>query len=219
MSELKLVIFDLDGTLINAYPAIYRSFNYTMHQMERPLQRQDVIKAAVGWGDANLLKPFLKPACLDSALSIYRKHHRLALLKGAKLYPRVKYLLAYLKRKKIKLAVASNRPTVFSLILIKHLGLKKYFDYILCGDKVTYGKPNPEILFKIMDRLKVKPAESLFVGDMVIDAQAGRRAGVRTGIVTTGSSSISEIKRQKPLFLLRKIADLPTCGLFSPLTS
>jgi len=214
MKDIKLVIFDLDGTLIDAYPAIVRSFNYAMQRLHYLTQGKLTIRRAVGRGDENLLKPFIKLKDLKAALFLYRRHHKVALLKGARLFPRVYKVLAYLKNKDYKLAVASNRPTRFSWILIRHLKLDKYFDYVLCADKLRYIKPHPEILNKIMRKFKAKPRQTLYVGDMTIDAQTGRRAKVKTILVTTGSSTRKEIQKEKPYRIIRRIADLITsCGL------
>jgi len=208
MPKTKLIIFDLDGTLVDAYPAIIRSLNYTLRRTGYPVQDSLTIRRAVGWGDANLLRPFVKEKDLNKALSIYRRHHALSLMKYSRLFPGVDALLLNLKDKGYKLAVASNRPTRFSWILIRSLGLAKFFDYVLCADRLKQGKPHPEILTKIMRRFSAKPSQALYVGDMVIDAQAGRRARVRTLIVTTGSSSLGEIKKEKPYKIIRKIKEL-----------
>ncbi|MDD5730069.1 MAG: HAD family hydrolase [Candidatus Omnitrophica bacterium] len=208
MRGVKLVIFDLDGTLIDAYAAIIESFNYTMRKLDYPLQSARAIRRAVGWGDALLLKPFVKPKELKAALDIYRSHHEVSLLKYSRLLPGTKPVLRYLKAKKLKIAVASNRPTRFSLILINHLKLKKYFDYVLCADKLKRGKPDPSILKGIMSKFRARPVETVYVGDMAIDAQAGRRGGVRTVIVSGGSSTLAEIRKEKPWRIVRKQADL-----------
>jgi len=208
MFKPKLIIFDLDGTLINAYPAIIRSFNYTLRKLGYPPQDKLTIRRTVGWGDENLLKPFIKLNDLKKALKIYRKHHKNALIKESFLFNKVKKLLVYLKNKNYLLAVASNRPTKFSLILLKHLKIKKYFDYILCADKLKHIKPHPEILNKIMQRFSVSSSQAVYVGDMAIDAQAGRRAKVKTIIVTTGSSTKEEIKKQKPYRIISQISEL-----------
>jgi len=208
MKQIRLIIFDLDGTLVDAYPAIIQSFNYTMQRLNYPSQSSLIIRRAVGWGDENLLKPFLNLRDLKRAIFIYRRHHKTALLKKAHLFPKVKMLLRYLKTKGYKLAVASNRPTRFSWILIRHLGLRKYFDLVLCADKLKHIKPHPEILNKIRQKFSLKPAQTLYAGDMAIDAQAGRRAKVKTIMVTTGSSTRQEIKKEKPYLIISKIADL-----------
>jgi len=208
MKDIKLIIFDLDGTLINAYPAIMSSFNYTMHRLNYPKQKVLAIRRAVGWGDENLLKPFIKGKDLPRALAIYRKHHKRALLKESRLFPDVDKVLTYLKKQGYRLAVASNRPSLFSGILIRHLKLKKYFDYVLCADKLKHIKPHPYILNRIMHKFSLKPKEAIYVGDMVIDAQAGRRARVKTIMVTTGSSTKQEIAKEKPYRILAKIREL-----------
>ena len=208
MGCIKLIIFDLDGTLVDAYPAIISSFNYTMQKLKLPVQDALTIRRAVGWGDENLLMPFIKEKDVPGAVSIYRKHHKLALLKESSLFPKADKVLAYLKNQGYILAVASNRPSRFSWILIRHLKLKKYFDYVLCADKLKHIKPHPEIINKIMQRFALRPKQTLYVGDMTIDAQAGRRAKVKTVIVTTGSSTKSEIKKEGPYRIIAKISEL-----------
>lgn len=208
MKDIRLIIFDLDGTLVNAYPAIISSLNFTLRRLNYPPQNNLVIRRAVGWGDANLLRPFVNLKDLEKALVIYRRHHKTALLKGARLFPNVERLLRNLKDKGYKLAVASNRPTHFSLILIRHLGLKRYFDYILCADRLKHIKPHPEILNKIRQRFHLQAAQILYVGDMTIDAKAAKRAGIKAIMVTTGSSTKKEIEKEKPYRIIRKVADL-----------
>lgn len=208
LAAIKLVIFDLDGTLIDAYTAITKSFNYVLDKLGYKPRSALVIRRAVGWGDKKLLKPFVKTQDLDRALSLYRRHHAASLVKYSCVLPGVHRVMSYLKNKRYKLAVASNRPTRFSWILIRHLKLKKYFDYVLCSDKLRSGKPSPEIINRVMHRFKVRPFETMYVGDMSIDVQAGKRAGVMTVIVTSGSSTKKEIEAERPTVILKKAADL-----------
>jgi HAD superfamily hydrolase (TIGR01509 family) len=208
MKNIELVVFDLDGTLINAYPAIIDSFNYTMQRLKLAKQRPLTIRQAVGWGDKNLLRPFVNKSRLSTAVSIYRRHHRATILKKSRLFKRAEEVLTRLKHKGYKLAVASNRPTKFSWILIKGLKLDKYFDYVLCADRLDHIKPHPEILNRIIERFQISPQKAVYVGDMVIDAQAGRRANIKTVIVTTGSSSKREIKKERPYRIINKISQI-----------
>ena len=208
MKDIKLAIFDLDGTLVDAYEAITRSFNYTMKKYGYPPQDPLVIRRAVGWGDRNLLKPFVKKCDLHKALSVYRRHHRLSLLKYSRLIKGVRRILDYLKAKNYQLAVASNRPTLFSRLILRHLKLDRYFTYVLCADKLKHGKPHPEILQRIMRRLSVRPQETVYVGDMPIDAEAARRTAIRAVIVTGGSGIKNEIRAEKPYLVIRNILAL-----------
>jgi phosphoglycolate phosphatase len=206
--EIKLVIFDLDGTLINSYKAITSSFNYVMRYFGKQPKSVGDIRKAVGWGDGFLLKPFLNKEDLDLGLRIYRRHHQSSLKSQARLYPGVRELLKYLKDKGYKLAVASNRPTRFSLIILRVLKLRNYFDYVLCADKLKRGKPHPQILNLIRKRFYLKPRQVLYVGDMVIDLLAGKNAGIKTILVTTGSSSRAEIAKHTPYLSIRRVRDL-----------
>jgi len=208
MQNIKLVIFDLDGTLLDAYAAIASSFNYVMRKLGLKSQSISTLRRLVGWGDINLLKPYLRQGDLKYALSLYRSHHKYSLLKHAHLYPYARSLLRRLKEKGYKLAVASNRPSEFSRILLRHLDIGIFFDAVLCADQVRYGKPHPEMLNKIVKRFALKKPQALYVGDMVIDAQAGRRAKINTVIVTSGSSSRLDIKREQPFRIISAISRL-----------
>ncbi|MCX5693796.1 MAG: HAD family hydrolase [Candidatus Omnitrophica bacterium] len=208
MKNIKLIIFDLDGTLIDAYSAIEKSFNYLMRNLGLRTQSSNTIRRLVGWGDVNLFKPYVLPKDLKRALKLYRSHHKHSLLKYSHLYPQVRTLLRRLKNKGYKLAVASNRPSKFSRILLKHLGLSGFFNYVLCADQSKHSKPHPEMLNRIVKRFALKKSQALYVGDMAIDAQAGRRAKINTIIVTSGSSSKSEIRREQPFKIIPAIGDL-----------
>jgi len=208
MEKIKLVIFDLDGTLIDAYQAIEKSLNFVLRHFGLAAQDGQKIRQAVGWGDLNLLKPFLKKDQLAEGICLYRKDHQASLKKYARLYPQVRILLEYLKKKGYRLAVASNRPTKFSLIILRVLKIKDYFDYLLCADKLKFGKPHPLILNTIRKKFRVSADQALYVGDMVIDLLAGKRAGMRTIIVTTGSSNKKEIAASQPYLIIKSIKDL-----------
>jgi len=208
MKKIRLIIFDLDGTLFDAYPAIMDSFNYTMKKFKFPLRSALTIRRAVGHGDENLLRPFVDSGKLKKALSVYRRHHRIALLKGSRMFPRAKEMLLRFKRSGYRLAVASNRPTEFSMILIRKMGLSGVFDFILCADKLNTRKPHPGIIRSILRHFSFKPQEAVYVGDMAIDIQAGKRAKVRTFAVPTGSDSRQALRGEKPYRLINRISDL-----------
>lgn len=206
--RIKLVIFDLDGTLVDAYEAIADSFNFTMQKLSFAAKPFLTIKKAVGYGDEALLSPFVGKENLKKALSIYRKHHRLSLKKKSYLLPGAKKVLAYLKNKKYILSVASNRPRKFSEIVLKHLGIKKFFAYILCADQIKKPKPYPDIINRIRKIFSASKKATLYVGDMVVDVKAGKNAEVTTIAVLSGSCSRKEIIKSKPDFILKDVRGL-----------
>jgi phosphoglycolate phosphatase len=205
---MQLIIFDLDGTLIDAYTAIEKSFNFVMRKLGLKTKSASLLRRLVGWGDLNLLKPHVPARDLKQALNLYRAHHQLSLLKYSHLYPRTRDILRRLRAKGYKLAIASNRPNKFSHILLKHLKIEKFFDAVLCADQAKHGKPHPEMLNKLVRRFSFKKSQAIYIGDMVIDAQAGRRAKIKTIIVTGGSSSKLAIKNEHPFKIIPDIGCL-----------
>jgi len=182
--------------------------NYTLQKLGLKKHSDNAIKRAVGWGDKALLLPFFGKERLEVALKIYRKHHKKSLKEKSKFMPYAQRLLSYLSKKGYKLAVASNRPHKFSDILLRHLNIKRLFDYLLCKDQIKFGKPHPSILNKIMHKLRVSRKQTLYVGDMAIDVCTGRRAKVTTYAVTTGSSTLAELKKERPDFISRDLSKL-----------
>ncbi len=206
--KLQLIIFDLDGTLVDAYPAVASSVNFTLQALGFVKKDKETIRRAVGWGDRQLLTTFVGEKLVDKALKIYRRHHAQALKTGTHFLPGALKVLKTLKKQKYKLAIASNRPTRYTLIILKILEIRDYFNYVLCADKLKKGKPDPQILLKILERMKVPADEALYAGDMTIDVQTGKRAKVKTVAVTTGSSEFQELNALKPLCIIPRIDDL-----------
>ncbi len=205
---ITLVIFDLDGTLVNAYPAVCSSVNYTLQCLGFPKRTYAQVKSAVGLGDRQLMAQFTGEAMADQALAMYRRHHAKALTTGVRCLSGTRVLLKFLKSKGCRLAIASNRPTKFTRIILDQMDIRRYFDMVLCGDRVQRPKPHPDMLLQIARTLDVPVSQSLYVGDMGIDVIAGRRAGMRTVAVATGSSTIKELKGLQPMGILTKINQL-----------
>ena len=214
---IKLVIFDLDGTLVNAYPAVAKSVNYTLKALGFPLRSDVTIKRSVGEGDRQLMIKFVGPKRADDAMAIYRPHHAKALKsKGmVRFLPGVWGTLNFLKSKGYQLAIASNRPTPFTRIILKVLGAGKFFDVVLCADCAKRPKPYPDMLWTIARRLRIAKRDVVYVGDMTIDIQCARAAGIRMVAVATGSNSKKELKSLKPwriigrMVLLKKVINAP----------
>jgi len=205
----RLVIFDLDGTLVDAYEAIVKSLNFTRAALG--YAKVDVlhVKKAVGKGDRNFIEGFFKKRDRAAALRIYRAHHKKALVGHARLMPYARQTLLRLKKHGLTLAVASNRPAFYSNILVRHLSLRRYFDVILCAKSTHELKPNPKILRMIVRRCRAKPSEAVYVGDMVIDVETARNAHMRSVAITTGSSSRRALLAAKPSFLISRLNQLP----------
>jgi len=197
LNNKKLFIFDLDGTLADAYTAIEKSLNFTLKKIGLAPVGYEKVKRTVGMGDRIFMESFFPEKDIEKALKIYRAHHRKALLRYVKLRPFARRLLYALKRRNKFLAIASNRPNYFTNIILKKLGIRKYFDIVLCADEINSLKPNSKILNTIVKKLSLQKQEALYVGDMVIDAETAERAGINFVFVTGGSSKLQEARKYK----------------------
>lgn len=205
---IKLIIFDLDGTLVNAYRAVEISLNLSLKKFGYSPVNLDMVRRSVGWGDRNLIKKFVKEKEVERILKFYRRHHKTSLLKYSRVIPGAKKALSIFKKRGYKLAIVSNRPRRFTDILLRHLRLRAYFDAVACGRNKLDLKPHPTLLRRVMKNVAVSPKEVFYVGDMVIDIQAGRKAGVKTIAVSGGSSYRRELMRKEPFKLIGSIRDL-----------
>lgn len=205
---LKLIIFDIDGTIVDAYTAIEKSLNYALKKLGYPEAGMRKVRASVGHGDRIFIERHFPGKDVEEGLRLYHAHHEKALLKYAKAVPGAKQLLRDLKKKGYKLAVASNRQPKFSLILLRHLNLLKYFDAVEFARTKKEIKPKPFLIPRIIKKLGVKKDEAFYVGDMTVDVDAGRNAGVRVIAVLGGSSSHSELKKARPCAIARRVSNL-----------
>lgn len=208
MSQVKLYIFDLDGTLVDAYRAVALSINHALKEMGYPQLTDDEVKRSVGWGERILIAQHVREDDIDKTLSIFRQHHRAALKTGVRFLPGARDMLKRLRAAGLRTAVATNRPTRFTHIILKQLNAADFFDYVLCGDKVENPKPAGDMLEQILRKFALTASEAVYVGDMAIDVEAGHAAGLRTVAVLTGSHRREDIEPAKPLAVIEHLRDL-----------
>jgi len=210
MKSVDLIIYDLDGTLIDSREDIAEASNKMLAELGLKKKTADEIAECVGRGVQNLVLGLLgkdHEDKFDKALKLVKKHYGDHLLDHTKLYPGVLDTLEHFKHK--KQVVITNKPEGFSVKILEGLGVMKYFSIVIGGDTVRTKKPSPESVFKILDDLKISAERAIIVGDSSIDIETGKNAKVPVCAVTYGFGRLDEIQKLKPDFITDQLNSLP----------
>jgi phosphoglycolate phosphatase len=184
---IDLVLFDLDGTLINSSRDLCTAINIMRAELSLPALEHDAVLAAIGDGARNLVNrtlPDPPPEPIDEALLRFRAAYAEHLLDTTQPYPGIDALLE--RRAGRPMAVVSNKPERFTRRLVEALGWAELFRPVLGGDSLPTRKPAPEMLVAACAQHGVEPARCAIVGDGPQDIAAGRAAGMRVVAVAWG---------------------------------
>ena len=214
--RFRAVLFDLDGTLADSYAAITASVNHVLQHHGRPTLTEKQVRALVGHGLENLMENILPGIDPKAAAQLYREHHPSVMKSHTKLLPGVEAGLKTLHDSGVKLGVCSNKPSYFTRMLLKIFHIEQFFDVILGPDVVGAPKPEPEMIFKALEKLGVPKEEALYVGDMEVDIETGRRAGIETWVMPTGSHDEATLRAAKAQRLLPGMNDIIAAMMSEP---
>jgi len=210
LPEIRLVIFDLDGTLADTKRDLALSVNAMREFMELSPLPLDAVASYIGQGVTVLIKRALGSQASEDevakGLAFFLQHYSRHLLDNTVAYPGVREALVGLGDR--KLAVLTNKPTGFSREIIAGLGLATYFFEIFGGDSFPLKKPDPIGIKTLMSRAATTAGETLMVGDSDTDVLTGRNAGVWTCGVAYGFGPDSVVKAG-PDLLLDNLRELP----------
>ena len=186
----RLIIFDMDGTLVNSSLTIVNAINYVRAHLGLAPLSAEFILSKVNDHTINPAEVFYEAPAFTKEherlfSAYYSAHHDKELV----LYEGIKGLLERLKKAGKRLAVATNAYRRSTLESLRHLGIINYFDAVACYDDADYkGKPDPTMLLMILRQLNIEPKEAVFVGDGERDALAAKRAKIDYIMVQWGFS-------------------------------
>ncbi|MCS6864998.1 MAG: HAD-IA family hydrolase [Gemmataceae bacterium] len=187
----QAILFDFDGTLADSFAAITASTNHVRNCYGLPPLSEAEVRQFVGYGLVHLMTTLVPGVPVEEAVARYREHHPYVMMTQTRLMPGVAETLPQLAHRGYRMAVCSNKRVEFTQQLVTALGLKDYFACILGPDDVQQrAKPDPAMLLEALNRLKVSPQQAVYVGDMVVDVQTARAAGVPVWLILPPESPL-----------------------------
>jgi phosphoglycolate phosphatase len=192
--NLRLLIFDLDGTLIDSRLDLIHSVNAMLRHLGRPELPGDVVASYVGDGAPMLVRRALgdpeDEALFNQGLQYFLEYYREHKLDFTHVYDGIHEALLAIRQTQNghprQMAILSNKPVNPSRVIVEALGLGEFFGSVYGGNSFATKKPDPEGILTILKETGAKPEESVMVGDSSIDVVAGRNANLWTCGVTYG---------------------------------
>ncbi len=215
----RLIVFDLDGTLIDSAPDLVKAVNYALTILNKPTHSQATIQQWIGNGADVLVKRALLnnwhigeiPDDFEIAFELFKTYYAEHDWVHSRLYDGVLETLQTLKNADFKLACVTNKTARFTNPLMETAGLAPYFDFIASGDTFVEMKPEPLPLLETAKLFNVVPENAWMIGDSINDISAGKRAGFKTIAVSygyAGQHSMAELNADYTVNAILEIVDL-----------
>lgn len=210
--KADLIIFDLDGTLVNSIPDLTDSLNFVSNLRNHKRFTEDGVKSIVGGGVSKLIEDAFEinkndeefQEVLSQFLLFYRNNHS----NRSHLYNNVREVLEYFKAK--KLAILSNKLDIFTKQIVKDFGIDKYFDLVLGATDSIAKKPSAEPIKFILNKINITFDNAIMVGDSEPDIMCATNAGIASVSVTYGYRSKEQLKANSPDFIIDDLTELKT---------
>jgi phosphoglycolate phosphatase-like HAD superfamily hydrolase len=207
--EIDLIIFDLDGTLIDSKRDIVNSMNSTLKGLCLKAKPDETIANFIGYGVRGFIRDSLgseNQGLFKKALKMYEKEYSVHMLDTSRLFPGVLGVLEYLEGK-LKVIITNKRKR-FAKAQLEYFGIAGYFGEIMGGDDETCLKPSPCQPEAILKKYRISSRRAILVGDMAFDVESGKQSGILTCGVTYGIGSKEAILKAKPDFVITNIIQL-----------
>jgi len=205
MKRFDLIIFDLDGTLVDTAPDVHRSINLALAQMQLPAISEAQAKSAIGPGPEHFARIVLgenNTERLASFYELFRPIYYEKCVENSRPFPGIPELLAELNGQ--KMAIASNKRLSFNQRILDELRLAPYFQVLVDPEIAGKSKPAPEMLEYVLRHCEVSAERALMVGDTDNDLLAARAADVKSCAIGWGYAPLEELLPLKPDFHIER---------------
>jgi len=188
--SIELLIFDLDGTLIDSKQDLAHAVNAARRHMGLQPIQDELVYSYVGNGAPTLMRRVMGPEASEeevkTALEYFMAYYKDHMLDCTTLYPGVREALDALHAAGMRMCVLTNKPVRFSELLVQGLGLGEHFFRVYGGNSFEQKKPDPEGVYKLLEEAGVGRERAMMVGDSDVDVRTARNAGIVACGVTYG---------------------------------
>ncbi|HXG94231.1 MAG TPA: HAD family hydrolase [Blastocatellia bacterium] len=214
--KVQLLLFDLDGTLIDTLGDLTSSINLMLDDLGRPPLSKETVGSIIGKGIPTTVyrcltvtHPAEEPpdeTMHREAIRLFHAHYADEMLKTTSLYPGVTETLEHFDNK--RKAVVTSKEAHFTHLMLDHFGIAKYFDAIVGGDTLPARKPDPRPVLEALRLLEGKASDAVMIGDSETDVNAGHNAGTLTCAVAYGYRTAEQLRELSPDFIINRFDEL-----------
>ncbi len=216
LRSARLILFDLDGTLVDSLPDLALSIDQTMVALGLPQPGEAAVGGWLGDGVAALVKRALTNGIdaepdsdlFDRAMPMFMQHYTANNGRVARPYPNALQLLQALRGDGRQLGCVTNKPQAFTEPLLQKLGLHAFLDCVVSGDQVARKKPHPDLLLTACRSTGVATSAAFVVGDSRNDVQAARAAGMPVVCASYGYNQDEDIRNARPDALVDDLCEV-----------
>ena len=209
-----LVLFDLDGTLVDSAADIAEAVNRTLDELGHPREDEATVRSWIGLGTRVLLDSALRhagsTADVDAVMPRLMVHYEDCLLLHARLYPGTVEALDALADAGVAMSMATNKPERMARVLARAMGIDHYFTHVVGGDTLAERKPHAMPLLHLAALHGVAAADALMVGDSEADAGAAKAAGMDLALLRHGYPRDFDLERAGAVAVLDDLTTLPS---------
>lgn len=209
LKNFDLLLFDLDGTLVDSAPDITLAVDATLAARHWPQAGIERVRSWIGNGSRKLIERALTFAVQDFDAALHETVHSEFLLEYAKhngpetrVFDGVREFLQHCAALQKKMACVTNKPEHLAKQLVAHLGMDHYFSLVIGGDTFPQRKPDPTALLFCCEKLDVPVSRTLMIGDSETDVTSARAAGMKVLCVSYGYNRDGDISSTNPDWLV-----------------
>lgn len=205
---MKIMSFDLDGTVLDSAEAICESANHVLRKNNLTELDESYLKSTIGRPLREVFEKVVpEEASVELLLNEFRQHLAMHSAEKTRVFPGIIESLDFLKSRGFKIAIATNKGTNLAKQVITSMKIENYFDLVV-GQDLTKPKPLPDILFYIQKELNGKVLA--MCGDTVDDIQTAKSAKVPAVAIASGAHDLEKLKNANPEFLIADATHLKT---------